>query len=691
MDSWDEVQWKDALADYQDGYIPRDEFYRTWARVAEYDKEFAVLFREFEKKEEEKRKKERVARLQEPKKISKKKTSKKTTEPNAPRGSKKKAQGYILEILRKYSSKDNPLVMEGTEKKRGINNYLLSEFNFELGRRAISGYLKALQTIDIPDGRVVSNAQGSYFDKSFSVSEGCATFLLDQIIYSPHFLEEEKTELAKVICKMSGLEFSNTLLRDAINDKKEGNNRLVVKLDLIRTAIDKSEHVLMQYCELDEINNLQKKWKEPKLVTPYKLFMYEGEYFFLGNVTGEEDIKSFNVERIQYIESQKGSKGKNLCFTKERKIAVGEYIKAHPFLKNGRVSKITIRITKGCESFLSDIVDEYVKEDEDLHSSWLSFRVGEEDFLLWAWKYVEAIEVIEPLSVRNVFQDRATILQGYLRNEKDAYHRAIETAKKRGYLYLCNCRTNGSLPFELLPPQGSAHFINTDVSDIAFLSRYPGISILVLQNSVVSNIDVVANFSELEDFALENTKVTSIEVIRGKSIRFLTLYDNDILDYEPLYSLSTLELLYLDENTASKIDMEKLKNANPKVSVQIRDDSMNYKCLLKDTIYNDLEYPFNVLMESWKMDEYIELFKKAPQEELILLLKTIFNEKLNKEDRDLLNRLYVLKQDVSVIERFLKIDEKQIRDCRYRIASALSKGRAKIDLFNFIGVQVEKK
>lgn len=106
------------------------------------------------------------------------------------------------------------------------------------------------------------------------------------------------------------------------------------------------------------------------------------------------------------------------------------------------------------------------------------------------------------------------------------------------------------------------NFIDTNISDISFLSGFTALENLTLLDSGIENIDGIAGLNNLIKVQLRGNNITSIEALEGMDqIKDLNLQGNNVSNLEPLASLIGLEVLNLSYNPVTNLKpLEDLPN-----------------------------------------------------------------------------------------------------------------------------------
>lgn len=112
---------------------------------------------------------------------------------------------------------------------------------------------------------------------------------------------------------------------------------------------------------------------------------------------------------------------------------------------------------------------------------------------------------------------------------------------------------------------------DTSVTDLSWLKDIRGLKRLEIADSPICDLSMLRDHINIVALSLTRTKVNDISFIENyQRLDRLVLVECPIDDYSPLFRLqSRLRGLFIDENTAKKIDLDKLRKQHLGIDIQI--------------------------------------------------------------------------------------------------------------------------
>ncbi len=578
---------------------------------------------------------------------------------------KKDALIYILQLLQKESSIFHPF------KQQEIIDRLSKKEGIEIKRRAVQGHLNTLKRAgyDIQMVRGKDGiSKGVYLRKKSTFTDEELYFMIDQLRYSPYMSDRKQ---AQELCER--LVKGNERVDVYRNTDAPEIERIRFSLHILETlhrAVTQEKQVQFTYNEYREKGELIPVWEQPKIVNPYEIVVKDGGFYLLGNIDSEDEIHHFRLEKITDV-VECNTPQKPIRNMAKGRLEVEKYLSQHPYMKDGQVSKICVRIQKDkLYCFTQAFGNTYTTKDEDITSYEIEFYAGEEDVLQWAVLHNEYIEILFPQSIRNRLQDLGRKMRGkYHRSEADRCNDAIAYANQRGILYLEDIRVGNEIRMWNFQRLIEVTLKDNGIDDISFLKKYQNLQTLRIIDNKVKDVSVLRELSKLNRLKLQRTKVDSLEILKGRSLRFLHLADNPIVDYEPLYELKELKILRVDAKTAEKIDEERLRKVYPDIQYAVKED-MFYERIVRENEpqINIGSYPYNFLNIVLEDRVGYEALYEIPKAELTIQIKTIFNMLgFTQDDKKLIMYLYEWKRGYPFVENQLSKSKLSLQKRNQRI------------------------
>ena len=115
------------------------------------------------------------------------------------------------------------------------------------------------------------------------------------------------------------------------------------------------------------------------------------------------------------------------------------------------------------------------------------------------------------------------------------------------------------------------HICDTEVTDLSWLKDIRGLKWLEISDSPICDLSMLRDHINIRILRLARTNINDISFIENyQRLDWLVLVECPIDDYFPLFRLqSRLKFMELDENTAKKIDLDKLRKQHLCIDIQI--------------------------------------------------------------------------------------------------------------------------
>ena len=318
------------------------------------------------------------------------------------KGNNDLAMAYIIEMLRS-TDYDRPMLYQQIEET------LRDEYGLDLDRRTVAAKINLL----VEEGFVVRKGlkSGVYFDNRDFLSEE-----LDLLIYSvmanrniPPVLARD---LADRISELGGksyipmVDYFKTLLPDAGSDARakdsRGSYELFLDLEVIYRAIRNNQQISFDYCRFGKDKKLHVE--STHIASPYYVMM-DREFWLIAYSDRLETVSSFRIDRIRNISILKK---KRVVLETVHGFELGldtERIRSSlPYAFNDEIVRIKLRAD---EDIIDDIVDcfgnraEFKRTPKDGSGVIVEVRTSPKAMEHWAKQYMDHVEIIKPVSLRN--------------------------------------------------------------------------------------------------------------------------------------------------------------------------------------------------------------------------------------------------------------------------------------------------
>lgn len=305
----------------------------------------------------------------------------------------------ILQILQKHSDDNHPLTQEN------IVALLDSEYGITVERKAVGKALADLRDADVD---IVSCRAGSYLaHRDFEDSE--LKLLIDGILQSKYITAHHSKDLIDRLCGLSNKYFRSHVKNVySVNDwSKTENQALFYNIDIIDEAIASGRQVQYDYNKYG-INGKLKKSSFQR-ISPYQLILHNQRYYLMGYSSYWGNMV---FHRMDHISNMRLYDRPLIPLTSvkgyENGIDFKQIASTMPYMYTDTPKRISLIADEiivdqiidwfGQDVKMSSISGETGKVKVDLIASPLAMEY-------WALQYVNHVEVISPLHLRNKIKD----------------------------------------------------------------------------------------------------------------------------------------------------------------------------------------------------------------------------------------------------------------------------------------------
>ena len=470
---------------------------------------------------------------------------------------------YILEILRKYSSKNKPLL----QKK--IIDKLSSDYAYKVERKSVGRALAVLTSL-YHVNKV--NNKGWYIDDEiFDPSE--LRYLIDSVLFSKHVPANYAQDLIKKLQDLGKNDFKKTVGKVVLANtvKRTDIKAVFYNLELIAQAISDNLQIEFLYNEYG-IDKKRHPVSDEKIVLN-PLSLYINEYYYVVGVTidGKDEV-SYRVDMISDLTVTDLPR-----ISQSASFDIGNYISTHPYSHVGKPERIVFWIDKCIVNELIEAFPDFHVDTDEALKTLVIVNANLADAEDWCKRFGDHVEVVYPQKLRNSLQSFADgVYSVYTKKEDDRYYEQIESVKRElsasGYaaLDLRNVDLTKKSDHTGLTKVKSVVLSDNNISDASFLKDFKKLESLRIENNPVSDLSFLANLKGLKNLSLCGTKVNDISFLRSNgNLTELELIDNEITDFSCIYDLFDLCLLNMNLASALTLDLDKLKNSCPFLRITV--------------------------------------------------------------------------------------------------------------------------
>lgn len=316
---------------------------------------------------------------------------------------KKLALIRILQILKKHSDYDHPLLQEDIAK------LLESEYSITLERKAISRNLSLLKEAGF---EIESTKAGSYLDeREFEDSE--LRMLIDGVLSSKYITAKHSKDLIEKLCAMANKYFRAHVKNIySVNDwSKTDNQALFYNIEVIDDAISKKVQVRFDYNKYGTDKKLHKT--STNRVSPYQLILHNQRYYLM---CFNEHFKNLNYYRVDHITNMEILEQGATPVTEVKGFEGGIDYKiiasSLPYMYTDTIKTIEFIAYKaitdqiidwfGNDIRITDIDEKHVK---------VSLKASPNAMEHWAMQYINFVEITSPLSLREKIKENLKIAE----------------------------------------------------------------------------------------------------------------------------------------------------------------------------------------------------------------------------------------------------------------------------------------
>ncbi len=511
---------------------------------------------------------------------------------------------FVYNVLKKYSDKDSPLTQER------IVTLVKSEYDYDMERRAVS---RCLDVIDTIHGAKVVDVprKGKYLDDSvFSPAE--VRILVDSIAYARHLPTEEKRKIINKLYSFASDSFKKADgATNVIGELSHASKKDFLKIiEKINEALARKCKVAFCYNEYGADKKLHPVGNKILKVSPLQLAIYDNSYYLIANVDGYDGVDNFRLDKITDIKVL-GTQSARSRHEFIKSSDVGRYVMTHGFMKEGKDIPVTVRVRK---EWISPAIDFFgtscvINQYDDMHYD-VKGNSTEKDLYIWAMQNGEYVEVLYPQSVRDRIRQSARRMHRIYHNgEQDDLGEMMNRARNIRILSAQNMKVKDYLLSQKsLPDVRNADFVGTDLHNFLFLERMPSIIRLSIMSNRVDSLNFLSKLPSLKVLSIVDTDLSDLSPLRGMTLNSLTLSYNKTTDYSPIYGMTSLLTLEVDDEIMDQLDLKLLKEKFPDIKICRIDcpyPTFNIK-EVNDRIRSLGTFPDNLLRDAYGTDIEIE-------------------------------------------------------------------------------------
>lgn len=312
----------------------------------------------------------------------------------------------VYKVLEEFSDENHPLT------RTEITDLIEKQYNITIDRRTLYRNIEMLINFGYDISDYNENKIGYYLkDRLFQHSE---VLLLCNAVRASHFIPDKASKdlVNKLLSCQSRYKrndyFKNVYLP---NNKKKDNKQFLLNIEQISRAINEKKVIKFNYTHYDINKKLVNTRDDAYYRSPYFLVVNGDRVYMVGKGKNHDSLSHFRVDRMKDIE-----------LVDEYYLRLPKNLDAYAYANNkiymysGDETGVTLRCDKKALDVIIDTFGKDVMLADEVETFTVYTKCGKEDIVKFCLQYVESVELLEPLSlreeVRKVLLDASNRYQG---------------------------------------------------------------------------------------------------------------------------------------------------------------------------------------------------------------------------------------------------------------------------------------
>lgn len=296
----------------------------------------------------------------------------------------------VYKVLEEFSDENHPLT------RTEITDLIEKQYNITIDRRTLYRNIEMLINFGYDISDYNENKIGYYLkDRLFQHSE---VLLLCNAVHASHFIPDKASKdlVNKLLSCQSRYKrndyFKNVYLP---NNKKKDNKQFLLNIEQISKAITEKKVIKFTYTHYDINKKLVNTRDDAYYRSPYFLVVNGDRVYMVGKGKNHDSLSHFRVDRMKDIE-----------LVDEYYLRLPKNLDAYAYANNkiymysGDETGVTLRCDKKALDVIIDTFGKDVMLADEGETFTVYTKCGKEDIVKFALQYVESIELLEPLSLR---------------------------------------------------------------------------------------------------------------------------------------------------------------------------------------------------------------------------------------------------------------------------------------------------
>ena len=312
----------------------------------------------------------------------------------------------VYKVLEEFSDENHPLT------RTEITDLIEKQYNITIDRRTLYRNIEMLINFGYDISDYNENKIGYYLkDRLFQHSE---VLLLCNAVHASHFIPDKASKdlVNKLLSCQSRYKrndyFKNVYLP---NNKKKDNKQFLLNIEQISRAINEKKVIKFNYTHYDINKKLVNTRDDAYYRSPYFLVVNGDRVYMVGRGKNHDSLSHFRVDRMKDIE-----------LVDEYYLRLPKNLDAYTYANNkiymfsGDETGVRLRCDKKALDVIIDTFGKDVMLADEGETFTVYTKCGNEDIVKFCLQYVESVELLEPLSlrqeVRKVLLDASNRYQG---------------------------------------------------------------------------------------------------------------------------------------------------------------------------------------------------------------------------------------------------------------------------------------
>ena len=312
----------------------------------------------------------------------------------------------VYKVLEEFSDENHPLT------RTEITDLIEKQYNITIDRRTLYRNIEMLINFGYDISDYNENKIGYYLkDRLFQHSE---VLLLCNAVHASHFIpEKDSKDLVNKLLSSQSRHKRNDYFKNVYlpNNKKKDNKQFLLNIEQISKAINEKKVIKFNYTHYDMNKKLVNIRNDAYYRSPYFLVVNGDRVYMVGKGKNHDSLSHFRVDRMKDIE-----------LVDEYYLRLPKNLDAYAYANNkiymysGDETGVTLRCDKKALDVIIDTFGKDVMLADEGETFIVYTKCGKEDIVKFCLQYVESVDLLEPLSlreeIRKVLLDASNRYQG---------------------------------------------------------------------------------------------------------------------------------------------------------------------------------------------------------------------------------------------------------------------------------------